>query len=113
LDHAHVVTNWIADTQDISEMLERYERNNIFDAYGNIVIDQLPANLPYLVLEGPALPPSKGEKRTMSGYYVDPLDASKSFTFENASCDVQGTSSQGYPRKNYKIKYKTMRDSNG
>ena len=87
-------------------MLERYQHNNVFDAYGSIVISQLPKDLPYLVLEGAELPQYKGDKKTVSGYYVDPLHPERSFTFTNAQIDVQGTSSQYYARKNYKIKFK-------
>ena len=87
-------------------MLDRYTHNNVFDAYGSIVIAQLPKDLPYLVLEGAELPQYKGDKKTVSGYYVDPLHPERSFTFTNAQIDVQGTSSQYYARKNYKIKFK-------
>ncbi len=52
LTRHQVLTNWIADTQIGSQMIERYKRNNIYDAYGNVVIAQLPSDLPYLVLEG-------------------------------------------------------------
>lgn len=98
--------NWIADTQDGGLLLDRYNRNNVRDAYGNVVISQLPSDLPYLVLECAELPQYKGDKKTCSGQYVDPLHPSKSFTFEGAQIDVQGTSSQYYERKNYKIKFK-------
>ncbi len=106
LTRHQVLSNWIADTQIGSEMIDRYRRNNIYDAYGNIVIAQLPIDLPYLVLEGAELPQYKGDKKTMSGSYTDPVYGSRSFTFENAQVDVQGTSSQYYARKNYKIKFK-------
>lgn len=106
LTRHQMLNNWIADTQDVDEMLDRYTHNNVFDAYGSIVIGQLPKDLPYLVLEGPELPQYKGDKKTVSGYYVDPLHPERSFTFTNAQIDVQGTSSQYYARKNYKIKFK-------
>ena len=96
--------NWIADTQNGAEMLARYRRNNVYDEYGNIVISKLPDDLPYLILEG-VLPTFKGNKLIISGSYVDPVHPEKSFTFENAQIDVQGTSSQYYARKNYKIKF--------
>ena len=98
--------NWIADTQDGGLLLDRYNRNNVRDAYGNVVISQLPSDLPYLILECAELPQYKGDKKTCSGSYTDPLHPSKSFTFEGAQIDVQGTSSQYYERKNYKIKFK-------
>ena len=106
LTRHQMLNNWIADTQDVDEMLDRYTHNNVFDAYGSIVIAQLPKDLPYLVLEGAELPQYKGDKKTVSGYYVDPLHPERSFTFTNAQIDVQGTSSQYYARKNYKIKFK-------
>ena len=104
LTRHQVLTNWIADTQDGMAMVSRFRHNDVFDAYGNIVISKLPNDLPYMTISGP-LPQSKGDKKTVSGEYVDPLDATKSFTFERASIDVQGTSSQYYARKNYKIKF--------
>lgn len=102
-----MLTNWIADTQNVELMIERYNRNNVFNEYGSIVIEKLPSTLPYLILECPELPQYKGDKKSnISGTYVDPMDASKSFTFTGAQIDVQGTSSQYYARKNYKIKFK-------
>lgn len=98
--------NWIADTQDGALLLERYNHNNVRDAYGNVVISMLPNDLPYMILEAEELPQYKGDKKTITGSYTDPLSPSKSFTFTGAQCDVQGTSSQYYERKNYKIKFK-------
>lgn len=106
LTRHQVLNNWIADTSVVSLMLERYNRNNIFDAYDKIVISKLPNYLPYMVLEGAALPQYKGDKQTVSGYFVNPSDTAKNFTFSGAQADVQGTSSQYYARKNYKIKFK-------
>lgn len=106
LTRYQVLDNWIADTQDITEKLNRYSRNNVYDSYGSIIIENLPSDLPYLVLQAPILPQSKGDKKTVSGYYVDQENGDNSFEFENAEADVQGTSSAGYARKNYKIKFK-------
>lgn len=106
LTRYQMLDNWIADTQNVDQMLARYRHNNVFDEYGQIVISKLPSDLPYLTLVGSQLPQYKGDKKTMSGSYVDPMDSSKSFTFTGAQVDVQGTSSQYYARKNYKIKFK-------
>lgn len=106
LTRHQILNNWIADTQVVETMLERYSRNHVFDAYSQIVISQLPKDLPYLVLDGAELPQYKGDVKTMSGYYTDPVNGSRSFTFSGAEVDVQGTSSQYYARKNYKIKFK-------
>lgn len=106
LTRHQVLDNWIADTQDIELKLERYNRNNVYDAYGNIVISKLPATLPYMILEAPVLPQFKGNKLDCNGSFVNPVDTSKNFTFSTAQADVQGTSSAGYARKNYKLKFK-------
>lgn len=106
LTRSQVLDNWIADTQDVEDMLSRYQRNQVYDAYGNIVKEQLPHDLPYLILECDELPQYKGDKKTVAGSYTDPVHPEKSFTFTGAQFDVQGTSSQYYERKNYKGKYK-------
>ena len=106
LTRHQVLTNWIADTQVVEDMLARYQRNQVYDDYGAVVMGRLPSTLSYLVLEGEELPQYKGDKKTLSGRYVDPVNPSNSFTFTGAQFDVQGTSSQYYERKNYKGKYK-------
>lgn len=113
LTRHQALNNWIADTPSGALKLARYNHNNIYDEYGDIVINKLPSNLPYLIIESPSLPQYKGDKKTISGAFVNPIDPTKSYTFENASCDVQGTSSAGYPRKNYKIKYSTFVNDDG
>ena len=105
LTRYQVLDNWIADTQSISEKSARYQRNNVYDDYGTVVINNLPTNLPYLLIEAPGLPEYKGNQLLVDGKYIDPLNASKCFSFKNAIADVQGTSSAGYERKNYIIEF--------
>lgn len=106
LTRYQILDNWIADSQVGADLVDRYKRNDVYDAYSNIVISKLPSGLPYMIITCPELPQYKGDKKTVSGSYEDPMYPSKSFTFEGAQADVQGTSSQYYPRKNYKIKFK-------
>lgn len=114
LTRYQILDNWIADTQNGALMLDRYSRNQIYNVYGDITIDKLPADLPYLIIRASVLPQYKGDKKTCSGTYVDVMDPKKSFTFNNAQIDVQGTSSQYYYVKNYKIKFKNgFIDENG
>lgn len=113
LTRYQILDNWIADTPDGATMLARYNRNNVYDEYGEIVINNLPSNLPYLIIESASLPQYKGDKKTISGSFTNPIDPTKSFTFPSASCDVQGTSSAGYPRKNYKIKFSSFINEDG
>lgn len=106
LTRYQILDNWIADTQNSEERIARYKRNEIYDAYGQVVISQLPSDLPYLVIQGSESPQFKDDKKTVSGYFTDPLHPEKSYSFSETQIDVQGTSSQYYYRKNYKIKYK-------
>lgn len=114
LNRYQILDNWIADTQNGALMIERYNRNQIYNDADEVTIANLPADLPYLVIEAAALPQFKGDKQTCAGYYVDLMNPNKSFTFENAQIDVQGTSSQYYYVKNYKIKFKEgFKNDNG
>lgn len=113
LTRHQILDNWIADTPDGATMLARYRHNDIYDEYGEIVVNKLPSDLPYLIIESASLPQYKGDKKTISGSYTNPIDPTKSFEFTDASCDVQGTSSAGYPRKNYKIKFKNFINEDG
>ena len=106
LTRHQMLDNWIADSQNVDDLLYRYQHNNVFNEYGSIVIQKLPGDLPYLVITSAELPTYKGDKKIVSGYYVDPQYPEFSFSFENAEIDVQGTSSAGYERKNFKIKFK-------
>lgn len=106
LTRHQIIDNWIADTQSGIEKRDRYVRNNIYDDYSQIVIDNLPQDLPYLVVEATSLPAFKDDVKPCSGYYVDPADSTKNFRFENAEIDIQGTSSKDYYVKNWKIKFK-------
>ena len=106
LTRVQVLENWIADTQNGSLMLDRYNHNDVYDAYGKIVISKLPNDLPYMILDAAQLPQYKGDKKTITGQYVDPLQPSKSFTFTGCQINVQGTSSAPYARKNYDMQFK-------
>lgn len=106
LTRYQILDNWIADTQLITEKIRRYEHNNIYDEYGQVIIDKLPNDLPYFILDAEELPQYKGDKKTISGSYIDPQNSSKCFTFTGCQINVQGTSSAPYPRKNYDMQFK-------
>jgi len=106
LTHQQVLDNWIADTQNGSLMLERYTRNQVYDEYGKIVTTNLPGDLPYFILNAEELPQFKGDKKIISGQYVNPMYPSQSFTFTGCQINVQGTSSAPYARKNYDMQFK-------
>lgn len=106
LSRHEVLENFIASAPDPVEMASRYRRNLVWDEYGRIVPASVPAHLPYLIIESDRLPAYKGDKLTCAGSYTDGLDSAASFTFRDAVIDVQGTSSQYYATKNFKIAFK-------
>lgn len=106
LTRNQVLENWIADTPDGTTMLDRYARNNVYDAYGKIQIASLPSYLPYFILNAEQLPQYKGDKKIITGTYTDPMYPSKSFSFTGCQINVQGTSSAPYARKNYDMQFK-------
>lgn len=106
LNRGQILDNWIADTQILEDMIARYNRNNVYDEYGNIVVSKLPGDLPYMIHEAEQLPQYKGDKKTIKVEYTDPIHAEKSFTASGVQSNVQGTSSAPYARKNYDNQYK-------
>lgn len=113
LTSKEIINNWIYDTQTLSEKIVRFTNNDILnDDQSTISYEKLPNNLPYLIIDG-ELPTFKGNKKTISGQYVNKENPNKSFTFENAIIDVQGTSSVDYARKNYKITFENGFVQNG
>lgn len=107
LTRKQVLTNWIADTQIGSLMLDRYDHNNVYDANDEIPTTNLPKDLPYMIIEAEELPQFKGDKKTVKITYTDPIYTSKSFTAEGVQANVQGTSSAPYYRKNYDLQFKS------
>lgn len=113
LNRYQIIDNWIADTQDIVLKSNRYARNRIYDAYGNVVIENLPSNLPYMILTGATLPQYKGNVLSVDGEFVNTTNPDKSFSFAGGEIDVQGTTSAEYTRKNYKLKFLNGLNQNG
>jgi hypothetical protein len=105
LNAYQILNNYIADTALVSKKLDLYNRNQVYDSSGEIVYNRLLAQLPCLTIIGD-LPTFKGDKKTVSAVFENIQDPEKSFTSENVQIDVQGTSSQFYPRKNFKTKHR-------
>lgn len=106
LTRHEILDNYIADRSLLSDRVNAAKRNDIFDLSENIVISKLPITLPYMFIKCAMLPQYKGDKKTCEIVYVNPADPSKSFTASGVQIDVQGTSSSGYKKKNWKLKLK-------
>jgi hypothetical protein len=103
LNQYQILGNHMADTALISEKLAIYDRNQVYDSSGDIVYSLLVGQLPCMIITGD-LPTFKGDKKTVVLAFENRQNPEKSFTAENVQIDVQGTSSQYYPRKNFKNK---------
>lgn len=118
LTSKEIVNNFIYDISDPVQQTAAYERNDIYDISNNISYSQLLDNNSIMTIIGP-LPTYKGDKRgsTKDEDINDPTKEKvivkyeclfdKTLSFEDyCQIDVQGTSSQYYIRKNWKIKCK-------
>jgi hypothetical protein len=90
----------------VSKKLELYDKNQIYDSTGEIVYNLLVNQLPCMTITG-VLPTFKGDKKTVSMAFENRQNPERSFSADNVQIDVQGTSSQFYPRKNFKHKFKS------
>lgn len=107
LTRAEQLDNFIVDRSSLAERVDAVERNDILDESDEVVINKLPDSLPYMVLRCAQLPQYKGDKKPgVEVTFTDPLAPARCWTASGAEMDVQGTSSAGYPVKNYKIKLK-------
>lgn len=104
LTSKNVLNNYICDLTDINEKLIKYQSNNVYDIYGDISFAKLKSMIPILQITG-ELPSSKGDKKKVSTIYQDPVNPTLNFEYNNCTIDIQGTSSQYFPKKNYKIKF--------
>lgn len=101
------LNNFICDRPTLAERIEANDNNNVLDDNGQVSIAALPMHIPYIIIECEQLPQFKGDKKkNKSVTYVEPLHPERSFTATGVQLDVQGTSSAGYPVKNYKVSLK-------
>ena len=104
LSSEEILNNYIYDISDNARKIAEYTSNQIYDAStGEVSYTKLKSTMPVLTVIG-EMPPAKGEKRTVQCIYENTADPTYNFTYEGCTIDVQGTSSQYYPRKNWKIK---------
>lgn len=105
LGHENIINNYICDLPDINDKREEYNKNDLYDNKRNILYDKVKNKIPVMTIIGP-LPKVKGDKKkgTLVDYY-DPNDKEMNFTGKTCTLDIQGTSSQGYRVKNYKLKF--------
>ena len=125
-----IVNNFIADTQDPVEKLRLFKRNNILNEAGTdvepsalrrlmpclFVTCETDATVSGIINNEHILPTNKADKRGVTVFFdCDGLDDDAkeyynfchTFVAFNVQWAVQGTSSQYYPRRNWKGTFKT------
>ena len=113
------LNNFIVDRPTLAERIAKDRANNIINENSDnlskkITINSLQGSIPYIIMECPELPQFKGDKKKgMSFSFVDPNNPERSFTAKNVQFDVQGTSSAGYPVKNFKLKLGKLEEGGG
>ena len=101
------LNNYICDRPTLAERIKANDENDVLDENEQVSIATLPMHMPYMILECEELPQYKGDKKKdKSVTYVEPLHPDRNFTATGVQLDVQGTSSAGYPVKNYKVSLK-------
>lgn len=128
-----ITQNWVGGSSTMAEREARYERNQSLTKNDNSTTAKVTLDyelvrasglIPVMVfttysktdwpgvsLVQEELPFFKGDDSiAVKVRYYDPLNPAKSFHCRNVQLNVQGTSSQGYPRRNYKLKIKEATD---
>ena len=118
LTTADILKNYIADQTVPTVKQQLLTDNSILDESGNVSYDLVKklGKIPFITFTG-AMPTYKDDKKVVKMDFENPLDPARSFSNVyggpiQVEIDVQGTSSQYYVRKNWKIKLK-KKDKNG
>ena len=109
LSFRQVVNNYISTLDDTTKMVEKIKSNSIVNedtGEEEIEYTKVVGEIPCMTVIG-TLPTYKGDKKTVKIVYEDTKRPEFSFVCDKMQIDVQGTSSQYYPRKNWKIKSKS------
>lgn len=103
LNRYQLLDNYIADMDDVEKKRDLYLRNQIYDDYGSVSFQKVNKMIDCLVFEGD-LPQYKGDKKTNKVYLFSSANSSSDW-IADVKNNVQGTSSQYYPRKNHKFEF--------
>ena len=107
------LNNFICDRSTIAERIAAHKRNDILDLANteneeDIVLsyDKVQSIIPIMIMRCAKLPADKDNDKFKGQHvdYIDLLHPEYSFTADDCTFQVQGTSSAKYPIKNFKIK---------
>lgn len=108
LSSDNVLNNYILYRDTVEEMMEVYDRNDIYEENRDIFSPtKMSSRLPVMIVTGdiPTLENTsdKDTQITVDIEYTNLQDPTRSFKMVGAAMRPQGTSSMGYPKKNFRI----------
>lgn len=104
----NMLNNYILYRDSVAEMNEVYDRNNVYiEGTTTFSPDKMVSRLPVMIVTGdiPTLEATsdKDTQIIVDIEYTNMQDPSRSFKMVGAAMRPQGTSSMGYPKKNFRI----------
>ena len=112
-----ILNNYLADIGDPDLQKDLYYANALYDNdHKEILFDKVKEVIPVITFTG-KMPTYKGDKQIVEMDFIHPTEPDRSFSKWYGGpipveIDVQGTSSQYYIRKNWKIKIKNDAEGN-
>lgn len=111
-----ILNNYILYRDSIEEMTSIYERNDIYtEGTTTFNPDKMMSRVPVMIVTGdiPVLEntSSKNTQIIVDIDYYNMQDPTRNFSMVNAAMRPQGTSSMGYPKKNFRIYTKKIDDT--
>jgi hypothetical protein len=108
LSSDNILNNYILYRDTVEEMMEIYDRNDVYEDNRDIFSPtKMSSRLPVMIVTGdiPTLENTsdKDTQITVDIEYTNLQDPSRSFKMVGAAMRPQGTSSMGYPKKNFRI----------
>lgn len=103
-----ILNNYTLYRDNVTDMLAVYDRNNIYvEGTTTFSPEKMQGRLPVMIVTGdiPTLENTsdKDTQIIVDIEYTNMQDPSRSFRMEGAAMRPQGTSSMGYPKKNFRI----------
>lgn len=109
--------NYVLDSNNIDAIIDK---NNVYvDGTTTLSVDKIAGKMPVMIITADLDTLMASMDKNLSVYgdiqYINNQDPTKSFTTQGSRIRLQGTSSLGYPRKNYRFytNYGTMLDYQG
>lgn len=111
-----ILNNYILYRDSIEEMTSIYDRNDIYtEGTTTFNPDKMMSRVPVMIVTGDVSvlenTSSKNTQITVDIEYYNMQDPTRNFSMVNAAMRPQGTSSMGYPKKNFRIYTKKIDDT--